>query len=142
MLAVENAKVNGAELLKKLAETGTGKDKLALANNVLAFVYKKFGRVATANEVLDALEQNGAPEFTLHKAKCIAETGGWTPAVADGEVPLYEQLLAGGPVKLPAEEPEKSLVEQAQEAAAEVGTDLHLPGVKKTEPKGKKPAAE
>ncbi len=145
MLAVEHAKVNGAELLKKLAESGTGKGKLEAGNQVLAFVWKKYERVATANEVLDALETTGAPELTLKKAKAIAETGVWNPAAEQPDLPLYE-VLAGGAKPVLPEEPQKPLVEQAAEAAevfapAAVAEEI---GLKKAKAAAapKKPSAE
>ena len=102
---------NGAELVKKLAATGTGLDKLAIARNFLAFVNRKEKRVAGSAEVIHALELGGAPALTVEKARQIAETGEWTGPVSEKEVPVEDLLLSGGAVP----EEDKSLAEQATE---------------------------
>lgn len=117
MLAVENPQVNGAELLKRLAETGTGAAKLELPRQLLAFTHRKYGKIATANEVLDALEKGGAPELTLAKAKEIAATGKYDPAAKAPETPVEELLLAGA--ALPPEPVKPALEEMAEEGPLE-----------------------
>lgn len=102
---------NGAELVKRLAATGTGLDKLAVARTFLAFVNRKEKRVAGSAEVIHALKLGGVPELTIQKAEQIAETGEWTGPVADKEVPVEDILLSGGAVP----EEEKSAAEQAVE---------------------------
>lgn len=101
---------NGAELVKKLAATGTGEPKLAGARKFLAAVWGAERRVATAAAVLAVLETGcyevgaetvtgaPAPEGTLAKAREIVRSGEWRGPVAEVAVPVEEQLLAeGGP---------------------------------------------
>lgn len=121
MVPVENPVLNGAQLLKKLVETGTGAQKLTPASNLLEFVYRKEKRIATANEVIDVLEQAGVtdiysgwprtPDLTVMKARALAATGQWNGTVEVAEVPVWDALLAGQP--LPDPEEDKTVVEQA-----------------------------
>lgn len=95
---------SGALLTKKLAESGTGEAKLALARKCLTDA-RDAGRTATAAEVVAALELGGAPEMTVLKAKTLAETGEWHGPPADARTPVEEELLkAEGvePTEVPA----------------------------------------
>lgn len=96
---------NGAELVQKLARTGTGAGKLAVARAELARVKNEDGRVATADEVIAALDRRfGADHLTVAKAREIAAVGEWKGPAAAGDVPIEEQLLAE---KKAEKEPEK-----------------------------------
>jgi hypothetical protein len=94
---------SGAMLTKKLAETGTGEAKLALARKCLIDA-RDAGRSATAAEVVAALELGGAPEMTVLKAKTLAETGEWHGPPADVKTPVEEELLAAEGTEPPAAE--------------------------------------
>jgi len=74
------AKLNGGELVKKLAESGTPPDALAPARRCLADTWAAAKRVATAAEVLGALADAHGPDHgTVAKARSIAEAGEWQP---------------------------------------------------------------
>jgi hypothetical protein len=100
---------SGALLTKKLAETGTGEAKLAIARKCLIDA-RDAGRAATAAEVVAALELGGAPDMTVLKAKALAETGEWHGPPADVNTPVEEELLKAEGIELP-------------EPAAELGPD-------------------
>lgn len=90
MLKVEN----GAELVRRLAKTGTGEAKLAVARTVLADTWQHERRVASGDEVILALESAGAGEGTLDKARQIRDTGEWAGPQDRTAVPVEDQLLA------------------------------------------------
>lgn len=85
--------MNGAELVRKLAESGTGTAKLDVARKVLADTDEQEGRVATAEEVVTALESAGVSEGTLEKARSIIQTGKWDGVRVEKEKPVEERLL-------------------------------------------------
>ncbi len=94
-----SAVTNGAELVKRLAATGTGKAKLDPAREYLTFVNRVEKRIPTAEEVIEAMEEHEAwPEMTLTKARQIAETGKWEGPKEEAVVPVEDLLLAGGSV--------------------------------------------
>lgn len=123
MATIENAKLNGAELLKALAQTGTSDSKLALPRQVLGFTARKEKRIATANEIVDVMEKAGVmapfadhprtPDLTLRKALALATTGKWDGPTEVAELPIEEILLAGQ--QLP-DEPKKPAAEEAVES--------------------------
>lgn len=123
MVPVKDPKVNGAQLLKELAATGTAAAKLLPASQLLAFVHRKEKRIADANEVIDVLERCGlpgayegypaTPDLTLRKARAIAEKGKWDGITEVAELPVWETLLAGQ--ELP-DEKAPTLADQAAEA--------------------------
>lgn len=81
---------SGAELVRRLRESGTGEDKLAVARKVLA---EK--RAATAEDVVAALgDALGEGHMTVQKAAALAETGEWAGPKAEAAVPIEEQILA------------------------------------------------
>lgn len=92
---------NGAVLVRKLAETGTGQAKLDPCRKKLADVHRsEQGRVAGADEILKVLQgedksyaEEPAPEGTLAKAKTIIETGEWHGPSNVLEVPIEVTLL-------------------------------------------------
>jgi hypothetical protein len=94
---------NGAELVRKLAESGTINDKLECARNALRAAKMEHGRVATSAEVVAALhDRYGPTHMTVVKAKALAETGVWTGPVQPEDVPIEEQLLAAETKPAPA----------------------------------------
>jgi hypothetical protein len=93
---------SGALLTKKLAESGTGEAKLALARKCLTDA-RDAGRTATAAEVVAALELGGAPEMTIMKAKALAETGEWHGPPEVSAPPVEEAMLAAEGIEVPAE---------------------------------------
>ncbi len=155
MAVIENAKLNGAQLLKEMAKTGTGAVKLALPRQILAFVHRKENRIARADELIDVMEKAGVidpykdfpptPHLTLQKARALAITGTWDGPVESVEVPVEELLLAGQ--KLP-EEPKKPVTEEAVEPANPFDADrnctleeeLSLKKVARPKQPAKKPA--
>ena len=122
MAVIENAKLNGAQLIAELAKTGTGDKFLELPRQVLGFIHRKEKRIASAAEIIDVMEKAGVhdkfkdwrqtPELTLKKAIALAMTGEWNPAATPKVLPVEELLLAGQ--VLPPEE-----VKPAAEVAAE-----------------------
>lgn len=121
MAVIKDARLNGAELVRELAKTGTADAKLALARQVLAFVHRKEKRVATAAEVIEAMEWAGmkepykghprTPELTLLKARGLALKGKWDGPVEERIPTVEERILAGD--DLPPETPPPSAVEEA-----------------------------
>lgn len=93
---------NGAELVKRLKESGTGESKLAIARKVLADTYKFERRTATSDEILLALESAGVSESTITKARSLAETGSVPAAIeaAQQQRPIEDILLGGSPTDL------------------------------------------
>jgi hypothetical protein len=115
MAVIENAKLNGAELVRELAKTGTADAKLALPRQVLAFVHRREKRIASAAEVIDAMEWAGVkaeyldhpptPELTLRKARALALTGVWEGPTEKPEPTVEDRILAGAGVPEPPEPP-------------------------------------
>lgn len=95
MVAVENPVLNGAQLVKAMADSGAGVRTLAPARERLAEYHRKYGTVAPANEILAALDAANVSARSLDKAKQLAETGRWVPPEKRHEVPVEERLLAG-----------------------------------------------
>lgn len=94
---------NGAELVRKLAETGTINDKIECARNCLKAVRMEHGRVATAEEVIAALlARFGPTHLTCVKARALADTGEWKGPPKVEDVPVEEQLLAEAAAAKPA----------------------------------------
>lgn len=136
MVAVEKAVLNGAQLADALAKSGSGVRTLAPVRECLLEVHKKYNRIATANEVLAALEGAGDPaspygkfrEVTaaaLDKARQLAETGKWLAPEHREEKPIEQLLLEGASV--PAAPKAESKVEAAPGDRAEV---TQLPATK------------
>ena len=129
MIAVESAVLNGAQLVKALADSGAGTRTLDPARESLRLYHLKFGKVAPANEVLAALEAAGSPgpyerfrpvsEASLEKAQTLAERGAWVPPAARVETPI-EQLLLAGAEKLPEPPAPKGVAEKLPGDRAEV----------------------
>jgi hypothetical protein len=127
MVTLEKPAVNGAELIDRLAQTGTGDNKLALPRALLGYHHRKEHRVARPDELIDAMEKAGrfagyeqwpeTPPLTLEKARAIAATGVWSPALRPAAVPVEQLILAGGTV------PEPAAPEAAVEMAEELGAD-------------------
>ena len=84
---------NGAELVKRLADSGTPAGKLEPARAALRSVWEGEGRLAGCDEVVAALEAAGVPELTLAKARAFAETGEYTPAPSGAARPIEDELL-------------------------------------------------
>lgn len=122
MATTESAKLNGAELLKELAATGTSAAKLHHPRQLLAFIFRKEKRVAKASELIDAMEKAGVmapfdvwpptPPLTLQKARALAATGRWDGPVEVIEVPVEEQILAGDLSDEPDPTPGEALAEK------------------------------
>lgn len=150
MVAVENPVLNGAQLVKALAESGAGARTMEPARECLRLYHTKYGKVAPANEVLAALGDCGEPgtpyqrfravsAASLDKARALAETGAWVPPKHREEVPI-EQLLLDGAEKLPeAPKPKAPAAPEAPGDRAEV-TSLPATALNKVTP-NKKPAA-
>jgi hypothetical protein len=129
MAVITDPKLNGAELLRELVKTGTSDAKLALARQVLAFVHRAEKRVASAAELIEAMEKAGrmepflkdanghpippTPDLTLKKALVLATTGAWNGPVEERAPTVEELILAGQPVP---EAPKPSAVEAAVSA--------------------------
>ncbi len=105
MPAPTPAILNGAELVRRLKEHGTGETKLAVARKVLADIHRTEHRVASAAEVIDALTAAAAGEGTLLKARVLVETGTWSGPPKAEDVPIEDELLGPPPVPAPAPEP-------------------------------------
>ena len=89
------AVTNGAELVKRLAASGTPDAKLAPARRLLADLHRAERRVANAAEVLAALEDALGPDhMTVAKARQIADTGRWVRPAAAEVRSIEEELLA------------------------------------------------
>ncbi len=124
MAAIADPKLNGAELVRELKKTGTSPNKLELATQLLGFIHRKENRIATAVEIIDAMEKAGrmegymqwdkTPELTLKKAVTLATTGKWDGPVETTELSIEDRLLAG--MELPPEEVEKTSLEEMAEA--------------------------
>ncbi len=112
MAVIVNPKLNGAELIRELKKTGTGPAKLELASQLLGFIHRTEKRIATAVEIIDAMEKAGimdgflqwpqTPTLTLTKAITLATTGVWVGPVEVVELSIEELILAGR--ELPPEE--------------------------------------
>lgn len=92
------AMMNGAELTRELGKSGTGERKLNVCREKLAEVKSRENRIATAEEVILALQDSEAVgEVTLAKAYKIAGITQWAVEVAKAhaELPIEEQLLGG-----------------------------------------------
>ena len=104
---------DGAALVRKLKESGTGEAKLAVARPALSAA-RAAGRRATSEEVLEALEAADVNPLTLQKAWAFATTG--EHVTEEVRVPAIEDTLgdapepkppAGGLTVLPPVGPEK-----------------------------------
>lgn len=85
---------NGAELVRKLRESGTPGHLLAPARALLASVHDDHGRLATSDEVLATLTAElGDEHGTVVKAHQIAETGDWKRPEPKTEDEIEEKLL-------------------------------------------------
>lgn len=83
---------SGVELVQKLKESGTGEAKLNVAREVLY----KYGRAATAAQVVEALEQSDiVPLMTRSKARAFMETGEFSPETLNVKPVAIEDQLAG-----------------------------------------------
>lgn len=96
------AVTGGADLVRRLRESGTGEDKLAVARAVLA----EKGAASTSGDVLAALEARFPGTLTVAKARAYCETGEWVPDSARPLANLEDQILAG-PADLGKPEPPK-----------------------------------
>jgi len=83
---------SGAELVRRLRESGTGEDKLAVCRKVLASAPDP--RRVTSADVVAAIEAAFPHSLTVEKAKALAETGEWAGPKSDQAVPIEEQVLA------------------------------------------------
>lgn len=109
--------MSGAELVKKLAETGTGAAKLDVARGVL----RAKGRNATATDVLAALDADpSVPELTRRKAELLAAGGRYEPEKV-AAVNIEDELLSDEEKALlkAKDEAEKAEAKKAEKAAAE-----------------------
>ena len=89
------AVTNGAELVKRLKATGTPDSRLAPARAKLREVHADHGKVASADEVVAALEAAYGPtHMTVVKAKAIREAGEWKPPGAARAAAAIEDMLA------------------------------------------------
>ncbi len=97
---------NGAELVKKLKESGTGDSRLAPARECLTRVKGERGEVASSAQVVAALESAyGADHMTVVKAKALAATGEWAKKTPAKPVAIEDELLGTASVKLDGEKP-------------------------------------
>lgn len=104
---------NGAELVRKLAASGTGKDKLDCARDCLRAVRMNDGRVASAGEVVAALhERFGPSHLTVQKARALAEAGVWAGPPKAEDRAIEDELLAEAAAP---KEPEKPAAGKAGE---------------------------
>ena len=87
---------SGAELVKKLKESGTGEAKLTVARAVLS----EKGAKATAEDVIEALAQKWPNSLTIKKAKSFAACGEFDPESKEATAPAIEdELLAEKPTR-------------------------------------------
>ena len=86
---------SGAELVKKLKESGTGEAKLLVARGVLV----ARGAKATAGDVLEALALQFPGSLTVAKAKAFAEVGEWNPESARPIPTIEDELLTEKPAR-------------------------------------------
>lgn len=88
-----SAVTNGAELVKRLAASGTPDSKLEAARRLLFETHGTEQRVATSDEVIAALaEKLGGGHATVAKAKQIAETGDYMRGTQPG-VSIEDKVL-------------------------------------------------
>lgn len=132
MLAI----TNGAELVRKMAEHHTPKEKLAAARELLARVHREENkRIATADEVLAVLAgQFDEEHMTLLKAREIARTGTYAGPKKDDARPIEDVLLG---IEGPKEEP--ATLEESSNLPAEPKADPKTAPPKRSHHK-KKPA--
>lgn len=88
------AVTNGAELVRRLKESGTGASKLEPARKFLQSEYERRQRVPSATEVISAMEVAGVPESTIEKARHIAEMGHPPKVEQAGKPKGIEDVLA------------------------------------------------
>jgi hypothetical protein len=100
-----SAITNGAELVKRLKDHGTGETKLAVVRKLLADTHRIENRVAHADEVLAELVKAGVGEGTLLKARTLAETGEWKGPPADLTLSIEDELLGARTPPAPAPPP-------------------------------------
>lgn len=86
---------SGAELVRKLKESGTGEAKLLVARGVLV----ARGAKATAGDVLEALALQFPGSLTVAKAKSLAAIGEWNPEDAKPAPTIEDELLAEKPAR-------------------------------------------
>lgn len=146
MAIVEKAVLNGAELIKALAATGTGDDKLELPRQMLAFIKRKENRILSATEVIDILEKAGVtdnfaawprtPALTLEKARSLAATGKWELAEKE-EIPVEELILSGAELPPEAEPTSEEKFAEEFNSQTDFKEEMAL-GLKPAEKLGKK----
>ena len=140
---------NGAELVQKLKGTGSPEGALAGPRKVLADVHRIEGRIASANEVMVAMETGEytagdqrleipvAQPGTLQKVRALVKTGEWSGPPQEVVVPVEERLLGATATEVdldassPVSEPEPLLVPAPAPAAAPADAvlDAKLPDV-------------
>ncbi len=87
---------DGAELTRRLRDSGTGEAKLLVCRQVLR-THRDMGELASADDVIDALKTDGRWAGTVAKAESLRDTGEMPSKAAAGYgvVPIEDQLLAG-----------------------------------------------
>jgi hypothetical protein len=112
---------NGAALTKALKAAGTGARKIDVCRAKLREVHESSARVATAREVVAALEESDAVgEVTVDKARALAGMPRRKQAVKQRDVAIEDRLLgeADAPeLDLDEEEEEERAAEEEEEAA-------------------------
>jgi hypothetical protein len=127
------AVANGAELVRELLRGGTGERKIAVARKVLSDVWAREHRVATAAEVVEALEESEAVgEVTIAKARELAGLPSAREVRAAKSLPI-EALLLGETAEFPLD---------AGAPAAGAGTSqVEKPAAPAPPPEGDEPKA-
>jgi hypothetical protein len=86
---------NGAELVLRLKETHSPDNKLRPARDCLTRIKFSEGRVATCQEVYEALADAWPESAILEKARQIIDFGVWKAPEERKEIPIEESLAKG-----------------------------------------------
>lgn len=86
---------NGAELVQRLKESHSPDNKLRPARDCLTRIKFTDGRVATCEEVYDALAAAWPESAILDKARQIIEFGVYKAPEEKPQTPIEEQILKG-----------------------------------------------
>jgi hypothetical protein len=86
---------NGAELVQRLKESHSPDNKLRPARDCLTRIKFTDGRIATNEEVYEALAVAWPESAILAKARAIIDYGVWKAPEERKETPIEEQILKG-----------------------------------------------
>ena len=80
--------MTGAELVKSLKESGTGKDKLNVARKIL-----KGDPTVSAEQLAKSLKASGVSNATLKKCEDLINFGAVQPEVEQQEIDIEDEIL-------------------------------------------------